>query len=100
MDRGLAGFLISVAVVEVEVVFALLAESAEEEDEVDEGGVMISHWGSGSDGLSEDGRGRRRVMGRSASSSEDAEEESLSGESSMRLDSLGWKWMVVVAVCR
>jgi hypothetical protein len=98
-------FFVAAAVVFVVVVGGLgmvvdvLAESAEEaeEVEVEEGGVMISHWGSGpSEGLREEGNARRWVVWLLllswSSSSEEKAEESLCRESRLRLDSLGWKW--------
>jgi hypothetical protein len=87
-----------VVVVEVELA-AVLDESIDEEVvavvvvDVEVGGVMICHWGSGRDGLREAGSGRRRTVGwsgsSSSSSSEEDGDEPLTGESRMRLDSLG-----------
>jgi hypothetical protein len=97
-ERLVRVVVLAVVVVEVELA-AVLDESIDEEVvavvvvDVEDGGVMICHWGSGRDGLREAGSGRRRTVGwsgsSSSSSSEEDGDEPLTGESRMRLDSLG-----------
>jgi hypothetical protein len=100
--------LVRVVVLAVVVELAAVLDESNDEEvvvvavvDVEDGGVMICHWGSGRDGFREAGSGRRRTTGKSgsASSSEEDGDESLTGESRMRLDSLGWKWKWVVCAC-